>query len=271
MAGSGRFGLSPLSSAVPPPRALSPINSAVPLPTSELEEGGRGRAWAFRSDAYANSGGRDALSPGPAAPDGWGASQMPEYSRARSPQVIRAVPSGTYSPNAPSRHSPSRGAQSPTRLSGGGISFPRSLSPGLLENSSATQIGSAAVRARSPSGGLPTVQLSEGGGGFNWSAAPPLSPRTGLSSGVSRIASPNGSQSGPQRVASPSPVLKAQAVQQQTQGFKQGFTWSPDPVSPRAYSPRSYSPSGGVARAPGARPVSAGGSSSNNVPRWSPP
>lgn len=257
-------------SSMPTPRSASgrasplqsPLSSAVPSASNQTnveDDRTRGRAWAFRS----NSPSRDGVSPGP------------DYGRQRavSPfgnnaQVMRPGSATFQVPGAPSRHSPgphSRfSAQGSGGMQSGGITFPRSLSPGLLENQTLQQPGTAAVRAHSPGAGVRALspngnlagsaRLNEAGGGFNWSTAPPLSPRAG---GVSRIASPGGQQVPVSRIASPSGGLK-QAPQPMMQGG--GFTWSPEVPSPRI-SPRSHSPG------PIQSGIKAGG---NALPRWPP-
>jgi len=244
----------------------SPLSSAVPAANSQAnveDDRGRGRAWAFRS----NSPVRDAVSPGP------------DYGRQRavSPfgnttQVMRPGSATFQVPGAPSRHNGSPGpharfaAQGSGGMQSGGITFPRSLSPGLLENQTLQQPGTAAVRAHSPGASVRALspngnfagstRLNEAGGGFNWSTAPPLSPRAG---GVSRIASPAGQQlqQPVSRIASPTGGLK-QAPQPMMQGG--GFTWSPEAPSPRT-SPRSISPG----------PIQSGFKAGGNaLPRWPP-
>lgn len=245
----------------------SPLSSAVPSANNQAnveDDRTRGRAWAFRS----NNPIREGVSPGP------------DYGRQRavSPfgnatQVMRPGSATFQVPGAPSRHSPGPNsrfsAQGAGGVQSGGITFPRSLSPGLLENQTLQQPGTSAVRAHSPgasvralspNGGLAgSTRLNEAGGGFNWSTAPPLSPRAG---GVSRIASPGGQQVGVSRIASPTGGLK-QAPQPIMQGG--GFAWSPEPPSPRSgprTSPRSYSPGPMMPAA-----IQAGG---NALPRWPP-
>jgi len=240
----------------------SPLSSAVPAANNQVnveDERSRGRAWAFRS----NSPIREGVSPGP------------DYGRQRAASpfgnataVMRPGSATFQVPGAPSRHSPgphSRFAQGSGGMQPGGITFPRSLSPGLLENSSSQQLGSAvrahspgaSIRALSPNGNLAgSTRLNEASGGFNWTSAPPLSPRAG---NVSRMPSPAGQQVGVSRIASPTGGLK-QAPQPMMQGA--GFAWSPEPASPRT-SPRSYSPSPNTMSSG----LKAGG---NALPRWPP-
>lgn len=239
----------------------SPLSSAVPAPGAQVsggEDRSRGRAWAFRP----NSPIRDEGSP------------APEYGRARaaspfgnSSTIMRPGSATFQVPGAPSRLSP--GPASRYSAQGNSITFPRSLSPGLLEapmqqpGSSAVRAHSpgASVRALSPNGNLAgSTRLNDASGAFNWSAAPPLSPRT--AGGVSRIASPTGGvmqSGGVSRIASPTGGLKpaSQPIMQTT-----GFAWSPEPPSPRT-SPRSYSPSPGQLGT--STTIRAGGS---GVPRW---
>lgn len=254
--GSGRHspGQSPLNSAVPPANAQA---------TQEVDDRSRGRAWAFRSESP--NGGkiveRSDVSPAP----GYG------RQRATSPfgnagAVLRPGSSSWQVPYAPRQSPNSRLAQSPAR--GGAITFPRSLSPGLLEASSLTQPGSAAVRAHSPgaaaralspNGGLAgSTRIDGGAGGFNWAAAPPLSPRgpAPTAGGVSRISSPGNPQVGVSRISSPGGMKPAPQPLIQA-----GFAWSPEPPSPRT-SPRSYSPAPTNIAAPSG--MKAGGS----LPRW---
>jgi len=263
--GGTSMGLTPRSASGRHSPGQSPLSSAVPAANlnnqaNVEDERSRGRAWAFRS----NSPIRDGVSPGP------------DYGRQRAASpfgnatAVMRPGSATYQvPGGPGRHSPgphSRFAQGSGGLQSGGITFPRSLSPGLLENSSLQQPGSSAVRAHSPGAGIRTLspngnlagstRLNEGSGGFNWTSAPPLSPRAG---NVSRIASPSGMQAGVSRIASPTGGLK-QAPQPIMQGA--GFAWSPEPASPRT-SPRSYSPSPQNMSSG----IKAGG---NALPRWPP-
>jgi len=263
--GSGRLsppGQSPLNSAVPPPN-----NQA----SQDMEDRSRGRAWAFRSESpsQAKIMGRDGVSP------------APEYGRQRATSpfgnvgaVMRPGSTSWQVPYAP-RQSPhgQRIAQSPAR--GSGLpTFPRSMSPGLLEASSLTQQGSSAIRTSSPGGavralspsnslaGSTQVEIGGGGrGGFNWNTAPPLSPRGPgpAGGGVSRISSPgNPQQVGVSRIASPTGGLKTAG--QAPQPIMQGFAWSPEPPSPRT-SPRSYSPSPTNIAAPSTK-------AGYSLPRW---
>jgi len=264
--GSGRhspgLGQSPLQSPM-----QSPLSSAVPAPNNQVNAGedrSRGRAWAFRS----NSPIRDES---PAAPEyGRGARAASPFG---NPSTMMRPGSATFQvPGAPSRVSPGPHSRFSAQGSSGGITFPRSLSPGLLE-APMQQPGSqvranspgASVRALSPNGNLAgSTRVNETSGAFNWSAAPPLSPR--VAGGVSRIASPSGSHVGVSRIASPSGLKPAGGSAQVPTMFGQqgnaGFTWSPEPSSPRT-SPRSYSPSpGGMI---GSTSIKAGGSS---LPRW---
>lgn len=251
--GSGRHspGQSPLTSTVP-----APINQA----QAEADDRGRGRAWAFRSESPSKVPVRDGVSPDPDYGRGRAASPFGNVGQVMRPGSSSwQVPQHGY---APSRQSPhSRLAQSPGRGSGA-ITFPRSLSPGLLETSSPGSSAAvrghspgASVRALSPGNSLAgSIQQAPGGGGFNWQSAPPLSPRVpGPGTSVSRIASP-GMQpqvGGVNRISSPGGMVRA-APQ------PQGFTWSPEPSSPRT-SPRSYSPA----------PVAMGGmKAQSSVPRW---
>jgi len=257
--GSGRHspGQSPLNSAVPPANAQA---------TQEVDDRSRGRAWAFRSESPNQSKivGRSDVSP------------APEYGRQRATSpfgsvgtVLRPGSSSWQVPYAPRQSPNSRLAQSPAR--GGAITFPRSLSPGLLEASSLTQPGSAAVRAHSPgaaaralspNGGLAgSTRIDSGAGGFSWAAAPQLSPRGGpapapTAGGVSRISSPGNPQVGVSRISSPGGMKPAPQPLIQA-----GFAWSPEPPSPRT-SPRSYSPAPTNIAAPSG--MKAGGS----LPRW---
>lgn len=242
------------------PGGPSQLNSAV-LPAQqqayETEDRSRGRAWAFRSESPNQIPVRDGVSPGPVAGRQRAASPFGNVNmmqpRPGSSSWQVPQPQGSY------RASPhQRVAQSPGRGSGGAITFPRSMSPGLLE---ATQPGSSAavrahspgaqVRALSPNGNLAgSSRIAEGNGGFNWTSAPPLSPR-GVSpqGGVARISSPTGNV-GVSRISSPGGGMKAPATQ--PPHLTQGFAWSPEPPSPRT-SPRSYSPAPGnaVRQAPG--------------------
>lgn len=266
-AGSGRSpmgaqelpGRRPLS----PSPLQSPLSSAVPAPNNQVnteEDRARGRAWAFRSSP------RDGVSPGP------------DYGRARASSPLGTVNSGslmrpgsaTYQvPTSTSRGSPGPASRFAAQGSNGGISFPRSLSPGLLEASPSQQ--NSAVRAHSPGGSIRALspngnqagsgRMNEASGGFNWSTAPQFSPR-GAPGGVTRIASPAGSQAGVSRISSPTGGLKPVTQTQAPQLAMQGFAWSPEPPSPRT-SPRSYSPSPGGLGASAA--IKTGGSV---LPRW---
>jgi hypothetical protein len=275
--------LTPRSNSGRSPNA-SPLTSAVPPMTVQAGEGDertRGRAWAFRSESPGGSNTHDANSavPGRArAPSPFGS----QFATVMRPNSLQQVP------YAPSRSSPQRLGQGPSTGLGQGtsITFPRALSPGLIEASAPTRaspvgISSGTVRAPSPAGanvrtlspGVSQTRLQEGTG-FNWSsAAPPVAPVSPRTAGaVNRISSPglsNATQPGVTRIASPSGGLKT--VTSAAQPFKQGFAWSPEPPSPRT-SPRSFSPGPGqitsMAKAVGGSASMGTMSATSSLPRW---
>jgi len=191
-------------------------------------------AWAFRAERQGSHDGE--ASPAPGEPQGRTIrTSSPMAARALSPQILqgsRAVAQGGINFQAQGRV-----VTSPMRSQGHVFHMPaRSLSPVHVVQQVAPG-RSNAIRTASPV----TAVRQGGGGGFSWTqVGAPFSPREGSPVGAPRAASP---------MAMPAGV---------------GFSFKPDPPSPRLLSRNASPPHGAITFPKAGVTLPAGGASNRS-------